>query len=305
MCPAPERGMALARARATDSKGVPMHRLFVGLMTLAVAALVGCTGPKGDKGDPGAAGADGAPGSAGTAGATGPTGATGATGATGTTGTTGPTGPTGPQGAQGDAGTPGSSTGSVTVFVYDALTLAYVRGAQVVASPGGEVMSTGDGGTAMFSGLPVGVHTFAVEGQALKQQGNDVVGSYLVQAPPVPVSVRAASQTTVAVALPRIWAQDFNLVALHTKLPSNNLLFKNANCTACHGSRNDELARDGTSPSFHMRHSAQTCTASCHGTVDLLEESGAHLRKQVSPDTACLSCHYQYPNKICSTPNCP
>lgn len=192
----------------------------------------------------------------------------------------------------------------MTVYVFDALTLAAVQGAQVMASPGGELVNTGANGAAVFSALPVGVHTFAVEGQSLKLQGNDVVPGYLMSAPPVPVSVRAATQSSVAVALPRFWAQDFNLVALHTRLTGTNLLFKDANCTACHGSRAAELARDGTTPSFHMRHRTQACTSACHGTVDLAEESGAHLRKQVSP-AACLVCHQQYPTKICSVPNCP
>lgn len=256
---------------------------------MVVAGLVGCSGPKGDKGDPGAEGGMGG---------------TGATGPAGPSGPQGDAGTQGPVGPQGDAGTPGSSTGEVTVVVYDALTMALVAGAQVLASPGGELVNTGDAGVAVFPGLPVGIHTFAVEGQSLRQQGNDIVGSHLVSAPPVPVSVRAGTQSAVAVSLPRFWAQDFNLVSLHTKLTTTNLLFKDANCSACHGRRAAETARDGTTPGYHMRHTALNCTALCHGTVDLTDESGAQLRKQVST-AACVTCHTQFPTRICNVPVCP
>lgn len=280
-----------------------MDRLLAGLMTLVLAVVVGCSSPKGEKGDPGASGSDGPAGAQGPSGAQGPVGPGGAQGDPGAPGAAGPggaQGPVGPGGAQGDAGAPGSSTGDVTVWVFDTLTLAAVQGAQVLAAPGGELVTTGVNGAAVFTGLPVGVHTFSVEGASLALRGNDVVPAYLVSAPPVPLSVRAGTQSSVAVSLPRLWAENFNLVALHT---SANPLFKNTNCAACHGSRAAELARDGTTPSYHKRHSALGCVM-CHATTDLTEESGAHLRKQVSP-ASCLGCHTQYPNRICAVPTCP
>lgn len=81
-------------------------------------------------------------------------------------------------------------------------------------------------------------------------------------------------------------------------------LLGDAVCIGCHGTKTlgtiddmtgtEETTTNPGIPTFHALHRNEAafplqCTM-CHQTVDLLEGSAAHLRKQVSVNT-CLMCH--------------
>lgn len=81
-----------------------------------------------------------------------------------------------------------------------------------------------------------------------------------------------------------------NLIAFHANIQPGD----SAKCMVCHGDMMREESLDPNIPSAHplmlsLSHWKLVCT-DCHGSVDLLEKSGAHLRKQVNVQK-CITCH--------------
>ena len=68
----------------------------------------------------------------------------------------------------------------------------------------------------------------------------------------------------------------------------------NNQCIECHGDMTDRVTLSDTILPFHERHEQITpdhrCV-DCHTSVDLLEGSGATLRKQVDAEAVCSPCH--------------
>lgn len=86
-----------------------------------------------------------------------------------------------------------------------------------------------------------------------------------------------------------------NLVAFHADITDQT---PDSLCRTCHGSMKNLLSLDPAIKKFHSRKfeilGDQPCTF-CHGAVDLLDRSGATVRKQVDVKGRCASCHTGYP----------
>ena len=88
---------------------------------------------------------------------------------------------------------------------------------------------------------------------------------------------------------PPVGVQDGNLVALHALSPP----LEDHYCVTCHGDMTNRTALD---PRILMAHSLHKkminfkCTG-CHRKIDLLNHSGAKLRRQVDPEVVCDGCH--------------
>lgn len=84
---------------------------------------------------------------------------------------------------------------------------------------------------------------------------------------------------------------NLNLVAFHASITATT---RSDLCQTCHGSMRNLRSLDPQVKQFHSRKfeilGDQPCTY-CHGAVDLLEGSGANLRKQVDVQAKCASCH--------------
>lgn len=261
----------------------PMSRVGSTLVLFAAALIMGaCPGKQGPAGEQGPDGVPGFDGPAGTQGPGGPEGDAGALG---------PVGPGGPA---------GSSLGTVVVHVVDALSGADVAGAAVVGSPGNLSITSDASGRATFADLPIGVYEFSATTLGLRLAGTAVVPGVEVKGTSVAVPVRAGVSSSIDLQVRRFDPDQVNLVSVHDK---NQTVYALANCRACHGLRTDEVSADPMVRPYHAIHSVNSCL-SCHAAVDVREESGANLRKQV--DVAlCKGCHTQYPDKICKTPTCP
>ena len=260
----------------------PKRRAARGTLLLVVACgLLAC--PEGKQGPAGEPGNDGFPGPDGPAGPGGPT------------GSVGPSGPTGP------AGDAGSSAGNVTVHVVDAHSNADLANATVVATPGEASVKADASGRARFADLPVGVYQFRATAPGLKLLGNAMVATSDVGGTSVAVAVRAGVSFSIDLQVRRLDPDRLNLVTLHDS--AKTAVYTLANCQACHGLRTGELSADPLKPPYHGKHAGFGCLT-CHVSVDLGQESGATLRKQVAV-TLCRTCHTQYPTKICATPTCP
>lgn len=83
-----------------------------------------------------------------------------------------------------------------------------------------------------------------------------------------------------------------NLVDFHASFAATDS--DNQRCVECHGDMTDQVTRSATVLPFHERHEQLTpdyrCV-DCHKKVDLLQGSGATLRKQVDTEEICLPCH--------------
>jgi formate-dependent nitrite reductase cytochrome c552 subunit len=93
----------------------------------------------------------------------------------------------------------------------------------------------------------------------------------------------------------RAQQQGLELVEIHKNAEGNSAL-----CIACHGSRTDEKSLDSNIKPVHTLHLTNPllnlqCT-SCHKSVDLVNKSAAHLRRQVSM-SICTTCHAEFYRK--------
>lgn len=87
-----------------------------------------------------------------------------------------------------------------------------------------------------------------------------------------------------------------NLVDLHKNAKANA-----AQCAGCHACIKKQKSSDPKVKAFHPLHLESpllkfTCV-DCHQSVDLSQESGAKLRKQVDPGI-CKSCHAPWSSKM-------
>lgn len=82
---------------------------------------------------------------------------------------------------------------------------------------------------------------------------------------------------------------DANLIAIHAQ--SGTL--PQAACITCHGDMTDESSLDPDIVAPHVLHAQKInflCT-DCHVKTDLVAESGANVRRQVSAENICDQCH--------------
>jgi hypothetical protein len=186
----------------------------------------------------------------------------------------------------------GVTVATVTVHVVDADSRADVAGATVVANPGA-TGTTDASGRVTLANLPAGVYQFSVSAPGLKLSGSSVVAGTTKIASIDSIAIIAGATLPLEIELSRIDRDALNLVTLHT---SGNASYAEANCRACHNDRKGELSADPTVKPYHAMptHSSLGCTF-CHQTVDLVNHSGANIRKQVSVTTTCKGCHASYP----------
>lgn len=79
-----------------------------------------------------------------------------------------------------------------------------------------------------------------------------------------------------------------NDVAVHL----NASRYASSECIKCHGNMQDQTTLDSSVEGIHPKHTrvtTLTCT-DCHQSVDLLQKSGANLRRQVDVQK-CVDCH--------------
>ena len=79
-----------------------------------------------------------------------------------------------------------------------------------------------------------------------------------------------------------------NDVAIHL----NASQYASSQCITCHGNMQDETTLNSGVEGLHPKHTrvtTLTCT-DCHTSVDLLQKSGANMRRQVDVDK-CVDCH--------------
>lgn len=84
--------------------------------------------------------------------------------------------------------------------------------------------------------------------------------------------------------------QDLNIIDYHLNITAGS---QNSLCVACHGDMTDRQATNPTVKTFHaFKHEKLrwVCT-DCHGEVDLLNKSGANIRKHVDVEARCYPCH--------------
>lgn len=88
---------------------------------------------------------------------------------------------------------------------------------------------------------------------------------------------------------------DTNLIAFHADITDQT---PDSLCRTCHGTMRNLQSLDPAIKKFHSRKfeilGDQPCTF-CHGAVDLLNRSGATVRKQVDVKAKCLPCHVNNP----------
>ena len=287
-----------------------------------VLFTAGCGGSKGDSGKDGINGADGANGAAGAVGANGAIGAAGAQGVAGADGAGGANGSAGENGANGTSctvtqtsptiktitcedgttatvvdgtpGVPGTSVATVTLHIVDADSNADLAGADLLVTPGDISGTTDASGRATFADLPFGLYQFSATAPGLRVVAG-VVGEFSVHTvTTTPLSLAAGAVMDLRVEVPRLDTEMINMQAVHT---AGNVAFTATNCEACHGDRANEKSADPAKPPWHALpvHNGLTCTQMCHTTtIDLLQDSGASLRKQVAV-SVCKGCHTHYP----------
>ena len=82
------------------------------------------------------------------------------------------------------------------------------------------------------------------------------------------------------------------LIQLHRDAETNGAI-----CTSCHGSRTDEVSLEPDIKPVHTLHLTNPLLnlecVSCHKSVDLVDKSAAHLRRQVSM-SVCTTCHAEF-----------
>jgi hypothetical protein len=186
----------------------------------------------------------------------------------------------------------------VVVHLVDQLTRADLAGVTVTGEPGGLEVATNLSGRATFPDLPIGLYKFASAPHGLKLTGTSVVPASPVGVATNYTTFAAGSTVNVTLEAPRFSADAFNLTTMHRPGTAN---FLNSNCIACHGDRKNELSAVASIKPFHAMgsvngHSAVTCDF-CHASVDIGQESGANLRRQV-PVARCQLCHAGYPNSF-------
>ncbi len=81
-----------------------------------------------------------------------------------------------------------------------------------------------------------------------------------------------------------------NTIDFHANFTSTD----NELCISCHGDMTNGETLSATVKEFHTRKaeymSSYKCV-DCHKSVDLLQDSGGNLRKQVDVETICYPCH--------------
>jgi hypothetical protein len=251
------------------------------LVVAVCASLGACTGPQGPQG---------------------PQGPAGDAGPQGPQGPAGDAGPQGPPGDAGEQGPPGLSSGAIAGRVFDADSSAVIAprtaaplapGATVTLEPGGAATTTDASGSFSFADVPVGAYRVVARAPALEAAGDEIVESGAFASDVREAVVAAGETAPVDLRIRRIERERLNLIGLHR---GTSDFFDASNCIACHGDRKGELSRDPAKKPFHAlaAHANTACTF-CHTSVDLREESGATLRKQVKSEATCKTCHTNYP----------
>jgi hypothetical protein len=182
----------------------------------------------------------------------------------------------------------------VVVHLMDVDSGADIAHTRVVAEPGGVEATTDLSGRARFTGLKAGAsYKFTALGTGLVRAGASIVPGAAVAVTSGEVPLEAASLgQEISLYLARVDRQALNLTALHD---GRNDAFTSDNCRACHGDRRHEASADPAIRPWHAisAHASSTCTW-CHRSVDLVNQSGATLRKQVNV-ALCVSCHPRFP----------
>ena len=87
------------------------------------------------------------------------------------------------------------------------------------------------------------------------------------------------------------YLQDLNIIGFHLNISATS---ESDLCIACHGDKTDRVTEDPITKEFHdykhERLASLTCI-DCHGKVDLINKSGANIRKQVDVEARCHPCH--------------
>jgi hypothetical protein len=205
----------------------------------------------------------------------------------------------------------GISTGTLTVTVRDATSGAYlgaVPGRTQAAlveldPPVSAPQSVTPAGQATFERVPAGIYSVVGSALAIERSGDTIVETdRVVGSLPVSVNIVAGSDNELTVYVPRL-PPGLNLTTVHDQA-SGGALYVDANCITCHGDRKNEVAaRDGSVRGWHSivvsgttdsAHVLAGCVF-CHDQrVDVLEVSGASLRRQVAL-AKCTMCHTNYP----------
>jgi len=189
----------------------------------------------------------------------------------------------------------GTRAATVQVHVVDADSRADIVGATVRAIPGGARAVTAASGRATLSNVPTGWYRFTVSAPGLALRGASVAPGRRVTATSDSILVAEGAPVAIDLRLRRIDRDALNLIALHT---GGAAAYTVANCHACHTDRKGELSADPAVRPWHamITHSSMPCTT-CHETVDLVNHSGAAIRRRV--DVAmCKGCHAGFPTSF-------